>query len=142
MKTFLDSSALVKRYIREDGTDDLPGVLAAATALGVSAICLPEVISAFSRLSREGLLTRAQYNERKSALLSDLSAATVINLSPAVLNRSTGLLEAHTLRTLDALHVATALEWGAERFVSADKRQAAAARAGGLKVQLIPAARA
>jgi predicted nucleic acid-binding protein len=36
---------------------------------------------------------------------------------------------------MDALHIACALEWGAEVFVSADARQLAAARRAGLRTK-------
>jgi len=36
---------------------------------------------------------------------------------------------------LDALHIACALEWGAELFVSSDQQQLRAAKRAGLKIQ-------
>jgi predicted nucleic acid-binding protein len=37
---------------------------------------------------------------------------------------------------MDALHVACAMQWGAELFVSADARQVAAAKKAGLRTKL------
>lgn len=48
--------------------------------------------------------------------------------------RTAGLLPGTALRSLDALHVAAALRWGADGVVTYDERQAAAARAVGLSV--------
>jgi predicted nucleic acid-binding protein len=42
-----------------------------------------------------------------------------------------GLVE----RRMDALHIACAIEWGADVFLSADARQLAAARRAGLKTK-------
>ena len=50
----------------------------------------------------------------------------------AVLAVATRALERHPLRAMDALHVACALVWEAERFVSADHRQVEAAGRAGL----------
>jgi hypothetical protein len=44
------------------------------------------------------------------------------------------LLEEHPLRAMDALHLACALSYQADSFVSADHRQLSAARKAGLKV--------
>jgi uncharacterized protein len=48
--------------------------------------------------------------------------------------REAGLLPGRHLRSLDALHLATALRLGADAMVTYDHRQAAAARAVGLEV--------
>jgi len=48
--------------------------------------------------------------------------------------RTAGLLPGAALRSLDALHVAAALRWGADGVVTYDERQAVAARAVGLSV--------
>ena len=45
--------------------------------------------------------------------------------------------ETARVRTLDALHIACALAWGAELFASADRRQIAAAKAAGLKTRRV-----
>ena len=47
------------------------------------------------------------------------------------------LIERHPLRTPDALHVAGALDWKADLFVSSDRRQLAAAAKAGLRVLLV-----
>ena len=47
------------------------------------------------------------------------------------------LLEHNVLRAMDALHVACALEWQAELFVTADKRQLKAARKSGINTEYI-----
>jgi len=46
-------------------------------------------------------------------------------------------VEASPVRAADALHVAAALVWKAELFVTADQRQLVAARKAGLKVQAV-----
>ncbi len=48
--------------------------------------------------------------------------------------RTAGLLPGSSLRSLDALHVAAALRWGADAVVTYDERQALASRAVGLDV--------
>ena len=138
MNVFLDSSALAKRYIQEPGSDRLEGILSLASSLGVSVICVSEVVSALCRRRREGNLSRQEYLKAKQALFEDIEDASVVNVPERVLARAVELLERWPLRSSDSLHVASAAEWSAELFVSADERQCAAARAYRLQVEELP----
>jgi uncharacterized protein len=132
MKTFLDSSAFAKRFIEEDGSEEVESLCFRASELGLSVICLPEIVSALSRRLRETILTRAQYDVAKKQLLADVRDADIVQLTPSVLAAAVHILETNPVRAMDALHVACALEWKAELFASADVRQLAAARRTGL----------
>jgi predicted nucleic acid-binding protein len=132
MKTFLDSSALAKRYVAEPGSERVDDLLAEASSLGVSVVCLPEIVSALCRRRRERALGRRQYDSAKAAVLGDIADADVIQLTPEVVRRAVDLLERHPLGTIDALHIGGALAWEADRFVSADRRQVRAALSAGL----------
>jgi len=134
MKVFLDSSAFAKRYIAELGSEKTEEICSQATSLGVSSICLPEIISALCRLRRQSVITGDQYRKAKQALLKDLGDALICNITPSVIKQSIHILETNRVRTLDALHVACALEFGAEAFVSSDIQQLSAAKAAGLRV--------
>ncbi len=135
MNVFFDSSALAKRYVEEKGSARVDAILSAARALGVSVLCLPEVVSALCRRRRERRLSRDEYLDAKRALLLDLEDASVIGMTDAVIARSVQLLERWPLRSSDAVHIACAAEWAAQLFVSADTRQCRAARAYGLRVE-------
>jgi predicted nucleic acid-binding protein len=78
-------------------------------------------------------LSQSQYIEAKRCLLEDVRDAEIINLTTSVIGSSIMVLETSPGRAMDALHIACALEWGAELFVSSDRRQLIAARAAGLK---------
>ncbi len=135
MKVFMDSSALAKRYLDEAGSDEVDRILADATSLGLSVLCVPEVISALCRRRRESSITRRQYQEAKQALLDDVHDAHVINLTPSVVRSAVDALESNVLRAMDALHIGSAVEWEPELFVSADARQIEAASGSGLQVR-------
>jgi len=81
------------------------------------------------------MLTRSQYDSAKLRLIDDVRDADIVNLTASVVGSSISILETSSVRTLDALHVACALEWGADLFVSSDKRQLAAAKRAGLEIQ-------
>ena len=134
MNVFLDSSALAKRYLHEPGSNHLEEILSSASSLGVSVISLAEVVSAFCRLRREGKLLPAQYLNAKRAFSVDIEDCSVTNVTDQVMARAIELLERWPLRPSDALQVASAGEWAAELFVSADTRQCTAARGYGLQV--------
>jgi predicted nucleic acid-binding protein len=134
MRIFFDSSAFAKRHIEEPGSEKVENLCAQASMVGVSSICLPEMISGLRRLSRDSILTKNQYEVTKEALLRDFEDITVCNITPAVIGQTIHILETNTLRTLDALHIGCALEWKAEVFVSSDVRQISAAKKTGLKV--------
>lgn len=135
MNVFFDSSALAKRYVQEPGSDRVEAILSSASALGVSVICLSEVVSALCRRRRERKLSQQQYLEAKRALFSDIEDASVVNITDQVIARAVEILERRPLRSSDSLHVASAVEWSAQLFVSADEQQCAAARAYGLRVE-------
>ncbi len=137
MKTFLDSSAFAKRFVDEVGSDKVEDSCARASELGLSVICVPEIISALNRRRRERSLTATQYVEAKQRLLDDVRDADIINLAASVVGSAIGVLEASPVRAMDALHIACALEWGAQLFVSSDKKQLGAARRAGMKTHAV-----
>jgi len=73
----------------------------------------------------------------KQYLSADVRDVVVISLVPEVISKCTLLLESNPIRAMDALHVASAMEWAADLFVSSDRRQLAAARKAGLRTKLI-----
>lgn len=137
MKTFFDASAFVKRYVEEKGSQLVDDICLQATELSLSVICVPEIISALNRRIRKKILSTREYITIKEHLSNDVRDVEIINLTPEVLSTATTLLEAYPLRSMDALHVACALEWGAELFVSSDKQQTKAAGEAGLKIKYI-----
>jgi predicted nucleic acid-binding protein len=135
MLVFFDTSAFVKRYIRESGTDQVLEWCDNATEIGLASIALPEIISAFCRLRRESLISDVQYRHLKSSLLTDIEDAALCDLAPTVLAKTISALENNTLRAMDAIHIGSAVILKADVFVSADKRQCEAAIRAGLRVE-------
>lgn len=134
MRVFFDSSAFAKRYIGEAGSTEVLAWCDRATELALSVIAVPELISAFCRLRREGRLSAAMYRRLKGELMTDIADALICDTTPQVVQQAVRALEAHSLRGMDAIHVGAALACEAEAFVSADTRQCAAARQLGLRV--------
>lgn len=133
MKVFLDTSALAKRYVAEQGSDKVMALFLKADSLIVSVICLMELISTLSRLVREKKLSRTDYRKLKDEVMADLADVDVCQMTPEVQISVISLLELYPLRAMDSIHVACALNVKPDVFVSADHRQLIAARKAGLK---------
>ena len=102
--------------------------------MALSVFAVPELISAFRRLQREGRLTATQYQNIKGDLLADITDAIVCDTTPQVIQYAVRALECHPLRGMDAIHLGAARACAAEVFVSADARQCRAAEGLGLQV--------
>lgn len=139
MNLFFDSSALAKRYIREQGSERVADLMSGASSLGLSVVCLSEVISALCRRRREKKLSHKQYLTTKQTLFEDAEDANIVSITDEVVARAVHLLERWPLRSADSIQVASAVEWSADLFVSADARQCTAARGYGLEVEELPA---
>jgi len=137
MKLVVDSSAFAKRYVQEDGSEDMDLFLQRTSDLALCIILVPEIVSGLNRRLREGFLSKRDYRKVKMQLLEDVHDATVIQITPSVIARSVKLLEKNVLRAMDAFHVACALEWQTDLFVTADKRQLVAAKNAGLLTEFI-----
>lgn len=133
MRVFFDSSAFVKRYVNEAGTDAVLQWCDQATEIILSGIALPELVSSFCRLQREGRITETQYRQLKSLLLADIEDAAIGDLTPVVIAHAIASLEGNVLRGMDAIHIGSALALKADLFVSSDRRQLDAAARSGLR---------
>ncbi|WP_136706051.1 type II toxin-antitoxin system VapC family toxin [Agromyces sp. H66] len=126
MAHYLDTSALVKLVIEEAESVALADWLAAAERGPVT-----------SDLARTELLrsVRRWAPEQAVAATQLLEAMTVLTLATSTFETAARLDPAE-LRSLDALHIAEALELGDELdgFVTYDDRQADAVRAYGIEV--------
>ena len=61
MKTFFDSSAYAKRFIEEKGSSIVEDICLQTSSLGLSIICIPEIISALNRQVRERNISQRDY---------------------------------------------------------------------------------
>jgi hypothetical protein len=137
MRVFFDSSAFVKRYVREAGSDAVLQWCDQASEVLLSGIALPEIVSGFCRLQREGRINEPQYRQLKSLLLADVEDAAICDLTPMVLAQAIASLETNVLRGMDAIHIGSAMVLEAELFVTSDQRQLVAAQSCGLQAVLV-----
>ena len=109
---FLDSSALVKRYISETGSAWVQQITDPQTGnlLFIARITWVEVISAFARRQREGSLTSADFAQVIHEFRSDLNTQyQVIELDATLAERAGQLVNQYPLRAYDAVQLASVL---------------------------------
>ena len=125
MTVYLDASALVKLIAPEVGSAAMAAFVAEHRSQSTSVVGLVEVRRAAAR--RPGVA---------DARVEDVLGRTAgIALEPPTLSTA-AMIGPATLRTLDAIHLASAAALGAdlEAFVTYDRRLAEAARALGMPV--------
>ncbi len=137
MKIYFDSSAYAKRFIEEPGSQKIDDICQQATEVGLSIICFPEIISALNRRLRERSLTKHDYVLARERLSDELSDIQIVNITPRVIAKSGVLLETNPLRAMDAMHIACAIEWSSDIFVTSDQQQAKAARKSKMTTNLV-----
>lgn len=137
MRVYVDSSAFIKRYIDEDGSDEVLGLFRSDARVVLSSLSLTEVASFLNRMVREKVLGVPDYALFKKIFLRDYLTSEIQTISEEVLTGTIGILEKHALRSLDAIHLATARASSCDRFVTADRRQHETAVALGIKSELI-----
>jgi predicted nucleic acid-binding protein len=141
---YLDTSALVKRYVDEVGSNWLRAMLTAdpAPAVIVVHLTIVEMTSALMRRMREGLLDLEEYTQLQNAFRADcLHEYEMVTAVAEIIDVANRLLELYPLRAYDAVHLAAAVvvnrQLRASRlapliFVCADNQLNEAALAEGL----------
>lgn len=131
MSLYVDSSALLKRYVEEPDSHAAEALLLSDASLLTARHTLVEVRRNLARLLDGRDLAAA-----RAAFATDLEALSVIELDASTCESAASIAEVTGVRTLDALHLAAAQRIGgpAVPFVTFDVRQAQAARALGLTV--------
>lgn len=135
MRVFFDTSALVKRYINEDGSDLVENICGQASQVIVSGLCFSEVFSAVNQRRRQKLMGEKGYRLIKATVIDEFKSFIVCPFDEKTLYLSVDLIEQYPLRTLDAIHLAAAIQMKPKLFVSADRQQLKVAKALKLTVQ-------
>ena len=109
MILYLDTSALVKLYVREAGSALVRRETNAAEAVATSVVAYAEARAAFARLLRERPAGRKPHRQRVDQLDRDWGRYAAVELTRAVTHRAGEVAELHGLRGFDAIHLASAL---------------------------------
>jgi hypothetical protein len=144
---FLDSSALVKRYINETGSIWINDLFAPAlnNEFFIAVVTPVEIVAAITRRSHGGTISPTDATTICNLFRADvLSSYQVVELTSGLIARAMALAQTHGLRGYDAVQLAAALEVNALcvasglptlTFVCADVELNAVATSEGLLVE-------
>lgn len=133
---FLDTSALVKRYVAEPGSSEVRRRFRSGT-VGAARIAYAELAAALARRRRERGLTAAAFESILERLDEDFAQLVIVEIRPALVARVPSLVRTYPLRGYDAVQLAAALTLrarGAVELWAADGALLDAARSEGLRV--------
>lgn len=111
MILYLDSSALVKRYVAEVGSDQMNQALAAAEMTGTAEIARVEVAAALARAVRMGALSPRRAAAALQEFRDHWPDSLHVQVNATLVARADALAWEHGLRGYDAVHLAAALTW-------------------------------
>jgi predicted nucleic acid-binding protein len=136
---FVDTSALAKRYVKEQGSDWLRSVVIKEEII-ISQLTPIEFSAALGRRFRQGIISRFAFYQARRVFLLHLQADKykIINLSQSIVDEALRLTFHQGLRAYDAAQLATALVASANLdrsrfvFLTADAKLEAVCLAEGL----------
>ena len=144
---FLDSSALVKRYIRETGSNWVCTLFdpSLGNQVFIAAIAGVEIVSAITRRAKNGSLNVTDAIAIRNQFKQDFQTEyQIIEISEKIINSAMDLSESYALRGYDAVQLASGRELNilcitngltGVNFVSADNNLNSAASAEELIVE-------
>lgn len=133
-RSYVDTSAIAKRYITETGSSWVQQLVESSEVV-ISTLVSVELSATAARLVREGVFSLRDQRQMVQSFARDSRSFLVVALDERVITVASRLITAAPahipLRSLDALHLATAMTTTppstAGTFVSADRRLLAAA---------------
>ncbi len=137
MILYVDTSALVKRYVNEPGADLVSQEIAESTTVGTAIICRAEMAAALSKAVRVNALSATDAAVALQAFRSDWPRLVRVQASESMIGQADVLAWELGLRGYDAVHLASALVWRNAMgenvtFATFDRRLWAAAGQKGL----------
>lgn len=111
MILYLDSSALAKRYLSEEGSYDVEQLVAGAELVATSVITRVEVSAALARARRQKLLGAGPAARLRTLFASHWGSMLRLNLLESTVERADSLAWELDLRGYNAVHLASAMAW-------------------------------
>lgn len=106
---YFDSSALVKRYVEETGSDRVNSVLANAGIVATSKLIYPEILSAFARRHKGGEIPTKWYTRVIERFETEWEYFLIIEFQDELLPFIRKTIKEHQLKAADSVHLSSAL---------------------------------
>lgn len=146
MICFADTSALMKRYCVEPGSEQLREYLLHAEYCYASAFSQLELVAAIEFAKRQRRINSPEYRGITAKLEADIRRGlySLIDVNADILQRAMPIIRVRRLRAPDAIQLSTALEIQKRvdselQFLCADHHLLTAARAEGLRCRDVSA---
>ena len=111
MILYLDSSAIVKQYVVEEGSVELRDAVAKGEIAGTSVVSRAEVIAAFRKAVRVGALHEDEANTLKRTFERRWPDLVRTRVTERLIRYAATLAWTNSLRGYDAVHLASAVAW-------------------------------
>lgn len=111
MILYLDTSALVKRYVMEAGSKDVNALIEQAEIVGSAVLARVEMASALAKSVRMNWVEAQDANNAWQDFLAHWQSFARLSVTPVLVERASRLAWEHGLRGYDAMHFAAALLW-------------------------------
>jgi uncharacterized protein len=139
MILYADTSALIKKYVRETGSEQVVPYFAQYTVIGTNVVTQVEMAAAMSKAVRLGWVNRPEITLAWREFMTHWPAYVRLPASMGILERAASGAWDYSLRAYDSLHLASAQVWrelSDEEVVFAcyDQNLIKAARLAGLRV--------
>ena len=122
MITYFDSSSLVKFVITEIGSKQNLNIWNLSSEKVTSQLARTEMHSTLMRRVREGSMPASAVRGRLDAMHKLFADVVLVDISSEVIDASCEVVQASSLKSADAIHLATALIVRADLFSSSDKK--------------------
>ncbi|MEX1008960.1 MAG: type II toxin-antitoxin system VapC family toxin [Acidimicrobiia bacterium] len=134
MITYVDTSTLLKLLIEEPGSASAAVIWDSADVVAAARVLHVEARAALAAADRGGRLSRAQVRRTTTELAGLWQQFTIVEITAELVDAAGDLAEQEGLRGYDAIHLAAALQLGADLLTSADSDLCGAAGRRGLHV--------
>ena len=109
MILYLDTSALLKLYVVEEGRDLVEQAVDEAAVISTSSVAYAEARASFARKRREAVFSDDELREAVAVFDEDWQTFETLAATEKAARLAGGLAEEHALRGFDAIHLASAL---------------------------------
>ncbi len=122
MVVFIDTSSLLKHYVKEPGSERIDEYYISENTLIIAPITPIEVRAALKRKMDDKGISESTYQRALLLWEKDESLYTYVTFDNFLVAKSIGFISAYSLKTLDAIQSAAAVISKAEVIATSDKR--------------------